>query len=298
MGQLKAKDLRGCMVALVTPMNTDGSINLDEWKQLINWHTNNKTSAIIIAGTTGESALLTQAEIDTLSQIAVKLCQQTSTKVIIGTGGIDPIKVIESNRKACENGADAVLIVTPYYLTLTQHALLQHFKYIAEHSTLPIILYNVPSRTAIDLQASTTSELAKVNQIIGIKEAKPDMSRIQQLVKIKDFAVLSGDDSSFVDALKAGAHGVISVAANVRPKAIKDICNHLQLGNIFEAEQINKQLIPLYKLLFIEPNPCPVKALMHHANMLSSGIRKPLVMTELKPKQVKPFIQPILQEFN
>lgn len=298
MAHILAKDLSGCMVALVTPMNADNSINYDEWQKLLQWHVNNATDAVIVAGTTGESVLLNTDEIDTLSQIAVEICQGSQTKVIIGTGGITPQQVIQANKNALNNGADAVLVVTPYYLTLSQPALYQHFIAIAENTDLPIVLYNVPSRTAIDLQATTCKKLAQVENIIGIKEAKADMQRIKELVKIKDFAILSGDDGSFVDAMQLGAHGVISVAANVRPAAIKALCSHVQLGNYEQAKQLNEQLIPLYQFLFHEPNPCPVKSLMHHTNMVSSGIRKPLVMTEIKANQVKPFTQPIIQEFN
>lgn len=299
MGQIQAKDLSGCMVAIVTPMNSDGSINLSDWKNLVQWHIKNKTDAIVVAGTTGESMLLSDEEIDLLSQSAVEMCSKnTSTKVIIGTGAVDPNKVISANKRAKNNGADAVLVVTPYYLTLTQSALYQHFNTIAKNTDLPIILYNVPSRTAVDLQSTTTAELAKIPNIIGIKEAKSDMTRIEQLVKIKNFAIISGDDGSFVEAMKLGAHGVISVAANVRPKAIKALCNHMQLGDVAQANVLNSELSPLYQYLFHEPNPCPVKSLMHHTNMISSGIRKPLVMTEIKLNQVKPFTQPIIQEFN
>ncbi len=298
MAQTQAKDLSGCMVALVTPMNADGSINFDQWQQLIQWHVANKTDAIIVAGTTGESVLLDTKEIDQLSQQAVQLCQNTATQVIIGTGGIDPDKVIAANQQAQSNGAAAVLVVTPYYLTLSQEALYQHFSYIAEHSGLPIILYNVPSRTGIDLHAATTKKLAKIDNIIGIKEAKADMKRVAELTKNKNFAVLSGDDGSFVEAMALGAHGVISVAANVRPQAIKTMCSQIQLGNVEQARQMNKRLVSLYDFLFHEPNPCPVKSLMHHTNMVSSGIRKPLVLTQLKMNQVRPLTQPIIQEFN
>ena len=298
MGQLEAKDLTGCMVALVTPMNIDTSINYTEWEQLIKWHVAIGTDALVVAGTTGESALLSVDEINRLSTSAVKLCQNSNTKVIVGTGAIDPEKVIAANRHALNNGADAVLVVTPYYLTLTQDALINHFQYIATNTKLPIILYNVPSRTAIDMQHNTTAQLAKIDNIIGIKEAKADISRIENLLKIKNFSVISGDDASFVDAMGLGAHGIISVAANVRPMAIKTLCNNMQLGAKSQAKSLNNELKPLYEFLFHEPNPCPVKSLMHQANMISSGIRRPLVLTKISNTQVKPIIQPIIQEFN
>ena len=298
MSKIQAKDLIGSMVALVTPMHSDGSINFTQWQKLIDWHIKCGTDALVVAGTTGESALLNTSEIATLVQTAVNSCQNTSTKVIVGTGAIVPDKVIQANQQAEELGADAALVVTPYYLTLTQNALFEHFKYIATHSKLPIILYNVPSRTGIDLKASTTVNLAKIPKILGIKEAKADMERIKKLVKIKDFIVLSGDDSSFVKAMLLGAHGVISVAANARPKTIKNISNQIQLGNIIEAEELNKSLVSFYDFLFHEPNPCPIKAVMNAANIIDKGIRKPLVLTDLKPPHTNQQIKPICQEFN
>jgi 4-hydroxy-tetrahydrodipicolinate synthase len=298
MGQLQAKDLRGCMVAMVTPMDTDSQLDLTEWERLIRWHIDSGTAAVVVAGTTGESALLTQAEIDQLTRMAVGICQGTDTRVIVGTGTIDPLQVIAANQKALDNGADGVLVVTPYYLTLTQRALLEHFTHIADNTRLPIILYNVPGRTSNDLQLSTTAQLAQIPHVVGIKEAKADMQRIKQLTRIDHFAVLSGDDHSFVEAMKHGADGVISVAANVRPQALAEICHQIQLGDLAQAESKNQQLLSLYDFLFHEPNPCPVKSIMHQANMVSSGIRKPLVMSQLSSRQVKPFIEPILKEFN
>ena len=298
MGQIQAKDLTGSMVALITPMHGDGSINYLQWQTLLEWHVKCGTDAVVVAGTTGESALLSTTEIAALIKSAVIVCQHTSTKVIVGTGAIDPDKVIQANQQAAELAADAVLVVTPYYLTLTPNALFEHFNDIAAQSKLPIILYNVPNRTGTDLQASTTAKLAITPNIIGIKEAKADMDRIKQLVKIKEFAVLSGDDGSFVEAMSLGAHGVISVAANVRPQAIKQICNHMQLGNITETEQLNDKLTSLYEFLFHEPNPCPVKAIMHAADMIDDGIRKPLILTSLKSTHINQHIKHIRQEFN
>ena len=298
MGQIQAKDLTGSMVALVTPMSNDGSINYAQWDQLIKWHILCGTQAIIVAGTTGESALLNRQEIDQLISHAVKLCQDSNTWVVVGTGAIDPVQVIKANHEAHQLGADAVLVVTPYYLTLTQQAMIDHFTMIAEQTALPIILYNVPGRTGNDMHANTTAELAKHPKIVGIKEAKADMERIKKLVKINNFTVLSGDDGSFVDAMSLGAHGVISVAANARPKAIKNLCDHVQLGNIAEAKQLNKELSPFYDFLFHEPNPCPVKAIMHTADMIDDGIRNPLQMTALKAADTNKHLKHIRQEFN
>ena len=298
MGQIQGKDLTGSMVAMVTPMHGDGSINFSQWQTLIDWHVKCGTDAVVVAGTTGESALLTATEIAELITAAVNVCKNTNTKVIVGTGAIDPEKVIQANQQATDLGADAVLVVTPYYLTLTQNALYAHFLTIEAQSKLPIILYNVPNRTGVDLQASTTTKLALRPNIIGIKEAKADMERIKQLVKIKDFSVLSGDDFSFVEAMCFGANGVISVAANARPQSIKRICNYIQLGNVTEAKQLNEQLTTFYEFLFHEPNPCPVKAIMHAADIIDDGIRKPLVLTDLKSTHINQHIKPIRTEFR
>lgn len=298
MGQIQAKDLTGSMVALITPMNTNGEINLDQWSQLINMHISCGTQAIVVGGTTGESALLTKDELSTLISAAVALCQNSKTLVIVGTGGINPTKVKETNQLASDLNADAVLVVTPYYLLVTQKALINHFNDIADESKLPVILYNVPNRTGVDLSAETTTRLAKHTNIIGIKEAKSDTKRFQKLLKIKNFSVLSGDDHSFVKTMSLGAHGVISVAANIRPKTIKKLCSLVQLGNITEAEQLNSELTSLYDLLFHEPNPCPLKAIMAEAGIISNGIRPPLEITNMKSNSIKQQLRSISQELN
>jgi 4-hydroxy-tetrahydrodipicolinate synthase len=298
MGQIQAKDLTGSMVALVTPMHADGRIHLEQWQQLIQWHIGCGTRALVVAGTTGESALLTAAEIKQLTELATELCQATNTLVIAGTGAIDPAKVTTANQQAQAAGAQAVLVVTPYYLTLTQNSLMQHFKRVADESPLPVILYNVPGRTGNDLQAGTTTTLATHPNIIGIKEAKADMQRMAKLSKIKNFAVLSGDDGSFVQAMAHGADGVISVAANARPQAIWQLCNLMQLGQVTEAELKNAEMEPFYQWLFHEPNPCPVKAIMHEAGMIGAGIRAPLQLTKISKSDLNKYLNPIRKEFS
>lgn len=298
MGQIKAKDLTGSMVALITPMHADGEINLDQWQELIKMHITCGTQAIIVGGTTGESALLTNQELSTLINTAVELCKDSNTIVIVGTGGIEPQKIKKTNQLASDLNADAVLVVTPYYLLISQKALLNHFTDIANASKLPIILYNVPNRTGIDLAAETTARLSKHNNIIGIKEALSDPERIKSLLKLHDFSILSGDDHSFVKSMSMGAHGVIIVAANIRPKTIKKLCTLVQLGNITEAEHLNTEMKPLYDLLFHEPNPCPLKAIMAEAGMISNGIRSPLELSSIKTTELKQQIKSIRQELN
>ncbi len=295
---LTARDLSGAMVAIVTPMNGDGSIDWLSFERLVCWHIRLKTVAIIIAGTTGESALLNTDETKKLISKAVTLCADTTTWVVAGTGAISAQQVISNNQMAAECGAAACLVVTPYYLRLTQQALYDHFKLIADNSPLPVILYNVPGRTGNDLQSKTTKELALHPKIIAIKEAKSDMSRITELLKIDSFAVLSGDDLSFCEAMQLGAHGVISVAANVRPMAIQQICHATALGDYTKAKELNDSLHDLYELLCIEPNPGPVKAVMAEAKMLSSAIRQPLQLMSLTQTQLKRHLPAIKQEFT
>lgn len=294
----KISALAGAMVALVTPMNAEGEIDWQEYQKLLDWHINLKTPAVIIAGTTGESALLSTAETEQLWSIAAQRCANTETLVVAGTGAISPRQVMANNKQAAACGADLVLVVTPYYLRLTQSALRDHFWDIADTSPLPVLLYNVPSRTGNDLQTKTTQALAKHPNILGIKEAKADMERITVLAKIDGFVVLSGDDESFCRAMQHGAAGVISVAANVRPRTLQQICHALALGDINKACQLDQSLQPLYQLLAQEPNPGPIKAVMNAAKMLSSGIRRPLQLMSLNQAQRKQHIAAIEQEFT
>lgn len=279
MSNLTYKDLYGGMTALVTPMSTDGSIDYDQWKTLINYQIKANIKAIVVAGTTGESALLNNSEFDKLLTVAVDCCKSTATKVIAQTGGICADAVIKRNQIAHQCSADAVLIVTPYYIRTTQEGMYQHFIKIAKTVELPIILYNVPTRTHNDLFAETTALLAKHAKIIGIKEASTDPKRITQLVKLlpTEFAVLSGNDDTFLDSMLEGAHGVISVVSNVRPASICKICDFIALTDIKSAKKLNSSLVSLFKMLSYQPNPIPVKYFMHQASLIGDGIRLPLV---------------------
>ncbi len=295
---LNVHDLAGAMVALVTPMDSRGEIDWDQYQALIDWHIKIKTPALIIAGTTGESALLSATETRQLWTLAVQRCANSQTRVVAGTGAISPQQVMTNNKQAAACGVHVSLVVTPYYLRLTQQALHDHFWAIADDSPIPVLLYNVPSRTGNDLHGKTTKALAKHPNIIGIKEAKADMERIEELAKIDTFAVLSGDDGSFCQAMHKGAAGVISVAANVRPKALQQICHAMTLGDVNKAFEMDQSLQSLYQLLGQEPNPGPIKAVMAAAKMLSSGIRRPLQLMALTQKQLKQHIGAIEQEFT
>ena len=300
MKQLTAQDLYGSMVALVTPMYADGTVHYEQWEQLIRWHLNSGTRALIVAGTTGESAMLTTDEFSQLIRRAATMCEGTETAVIAGTGAIEPDKSIQLTQLAAECGAQAALVVTPYYIRVGQQALIQHYQYIADAVSIPLILYNVPSRTTLDLAASTSLKLAAHERIIGIKEAKPDMSRIQKLgsYNADEFVVLSGDDDTFLSAMQAGARGVISVAANVRPHIINRICHTQLLGDTPTAEGLDQELRHLYELLFVEPNPIPVKWLLHQAGIIDDGIRAPLQWLDEPKISWKNELKKIKQEYD
>jgi 4-hydroxy-tetrahydrodipicolinate synthase len=300
MSNLTSKDLYGSMTALVTPMNYDGGIDYEQWKKLIKCQIKANIRAIIVAGTTGESALLNSDEFKQLLKIAVDCCLESDTKVIAQTGHIVADDVISSNQLAYEIGADAVLVVTPYYIRTTQKGLEKHFRKIADTSKLPIILYNVPSRTHNDMLPQTTASLAHHIMVIGIKEASSDENRVKDLLKIKpkEFAVLSGNDDMFFKSMQQGATGVISVASNVRPLAINKICTLMALGDVISAKKLNSSLDNLFKVLSCQPNPIPVKYLLHEAGLIGNGIRLPLAWFEKKVSETKQEIKHINKEYS
>lgn len=299
MSNLTAKDLFGSMTALVTPMSADGQINYAHWESLINAQIKAGINAVVVAGTTGESAMLNADEVKQLTQIAVASSNGTKTKVIVGTGHVCADKVIENNHQAAQAGADAVLVVTPYYIRTTQMGLEKHFNTIADKSPLPVILYNVPTRTQNDLLPQTTASLAQHPMIIGIKEAVAINDRVKELFnKVpQDFAILSGDDDSFCDSIQRGAHGVISVASNVRPQSVIEICNYLSLGDVISAKKCNSSLDSLYKMLSYQPNPIPVKYLLQQAGKIDMGIRLPLTWFDGQLVGARKEIEHIKKEF-
>ncbi len=300
MSNLTGKELYGSMTALVTPMSNDGLINFDQWRRLVMHQINAGTQAIIVAGTTGESALIDHREFSQLLRIAVDCCQNSKTAVIAQTGTIATDTVITYNETAKKLGAQAVLVVTPYYIRTTQQGMLQHFKKIADASELPLILYNVPSRTHNDLLPETTAKLASHDNIIGIKEASPEKNRIKTLCAMihDDFAILSGNDDTFQRSMQEGACGVISVASNVRPIAIAEICRLMKQGDINTAKKRDTELIPLYNMLSYQPNPIPVKYLLHQAKVIDDGIRSPLVWMNQKMTDDDKETDNIIKEYS
>ena len=272
--------LQGSLVALVTPLLKNGDVDYESLSNLLDWHIDNETDGIVSVGTTGESATLNVKEHIDVIDYSVKYVQNR-IPVIAGTGANSTDEAVELSLEAKLKGADYVLLVTPYYNKPNQKGLLAHYEKIANNVDIKQILYNVPSRTACDLQPETVSILSKHKNIVGLKEAVDDIERIKEIVKISnnssDFAILSGDDPTFMNALIEGAHGVISVAANVIPKSISQICKHVRENNISEAKKLNAVNNNIYRLLFVESNPIPVKWMLTKMGMIENSIRLPLI---------------------
>ncbi|MEJ6817114.1 4-hydroxy-tetrahydrodipicolinate synthase [Pseudomonas sp. LF-5] len=269
--------IAGSMVALVTPMDAQGRLDWDSLSKLVDFHLKNGTHAIVAVGTTGESATLDVEEHIAVIKAVVK---QVAGRipVIAGTGANSTREAVELTRNAKEAGADACLLVVPYYNKPTQEGLYQHFKHIAEAVDIPQILYNVPGRTSCDMQAETVIRLSSVPNIVGIKEATGDLKRAKAIIDgvSKDFIVLSGDDPTAVELILLGGKGNISVTANVAPREMADLCEAALKGDADTARAINEKLMPLHKDLFIEANPIPVKWALVEMGLMHEGIRLPL----------------------
>jgi len=270
---------RGSMVALVTPMTDDGAIDEKALDSLIEFHIVNGTDAIVAVGTTGESATLDEDEHCYVIRHVVKTVAGR-IPVIAGTGSNSTTEAIELTRCAKEAGADACLLVTPYYNKPTQEGLYLHHKAIAEAVDIPQILYNVPGRTAVDMLTETVVRLSKIPNIIGIKEATGDIQRARDILAAVsgEFDIYSGDDATGMDFMLAGGHGVISVTTNVAPKAMHDMCVAALAGDKETASTINNTLMALHQDLFLEANPIPVKWALHDMGMIGTGIRLPLTV--------------------
>lgn len=249
----------GSIVALVTPMDEKGNVCRSSMKKLIDYHVANGTSAIVSVGTTGESATLSHEEHGDVVMLTTELADGR-IPVIAGTGANATAEAISLTQRFNDSGIVGCLTVTPYYNRPTQEGLFQHFKAIAEHTDLPQILYNVPSRTGCDMLPETVGRLESKN-IIGIKEATGNLSRVHQIKELvsDDFILLSGDDATALDFMQLGGNGVISVTANVAARDMADMCKLAAAGHFDEARVINQRLMPLHNKLFVEPNPIPVK---------------------------------------
>ena len=277
--------LKGSLVALVTPMIPNGDVDYAALDNLIDWHINKGTNGIVSVGTTGESATVNIKEHLEVIEHTVKYVN-SRIPVIAGTGANSTSEAIELTKESKHMGADFSLLVTPYYNKPNQNGLIQHYTKIANEVDLPQILYNVPSRTACDIEPSSVKILSEHKNIVGIKEAVDDPKRIDDLIEIslnnEDFLLYSGDDPSFLSMLKKGGDGVISVAANVVPDYISNICSSALEKKFDIAEELDNKLSTLYELLFIESNPIPVKWMLYKMELIQKSIRLPLIELDKK----------------
>lgn len=275
--------LTGSLVAIVTPMLPNGALDLPALRALIDWHVEQGTDGIVIVGTTGESPTVDVEEHCLLVRTTVEHANGR-VPVIAGTGANSTAEAIELTARAREIGADACLLVTPYYNKPTQEGLYQHFKAVAEAVDIPQILYNVPGRTGCDLSNNTTLRLAQIKNIVGIKDATGGIERGTDLLlrAPDDFAVYSGDDASALSLMLMGGHGVISVTANITPKLMHEMCVAAMNGELSRARATNQTMFELHQTLFVEPNPIPVKWVLQELGLIQSGMRLPL--TPLSPQ--------------
>jgi len=265
------------MVALVTPMNSDGELDWDALEQLVEFHIDGGTDAIVAMGTTGESATLNEKEHCAVIQRVIK-CVAGRVPVIAGTGANSTQEAIDLTRCAKEQGADAALLVTPYYNKPTQEGLYLHYKAVAEAVDIPQILYNVPGRTACDMLPETIGRLSSIENIIGVKEATGELDRLDSIkkVSVEGFEIYSGDDSTCTEFILQGGDGTISVTANIEPAQMHKMCEAAMAGDRELAEQLNSSLKPLHRDLFLEANPIPVKWALFEMGKIKDGIRLPL----------------------
>jgi len=273
----------GSMVALVTPMHQDGALDRAALRKLIDFQIENGTTAIVSVGTTGESPTLDMEEHCEVIRLSVEYARRR-VPVIAGTGANSTSEAIELTRCAQDAGADACLLVTPYYNKPTQEGLYLHYKAIAEAVSIPQILYNVPGRTACDMLPATVARLALVPNIVGIKEATGNLDRAREIIRScgPKFEVYSGDDATALDLMLLGGKGVISVTTNVVPRAMQDMCSAALRGEDRTARAINEPLMGLHTDLFVEANPIPVKWALQQMGLVEGGIRLPL--TPLSPR--------------
>ena len=271
--------ISGSIVALVTPMHESGEVDHDALRKLVDWHIAEGTDAIVAVGTTGESATL---DVDEHFEVVRQVIKHAAGRVpvIAGTGANSTAEAIEWTAAGKAAGAQACLMVTPYYNKPPQEGLYRHFRKVAETVDVPIILYNVPGRTGCDMQPATVKRLSQVPHIVGLKEAHGTIARIRELLDLKlpkDFALLSGDDATACESILMGCHGDISVTANVAPRLMHEMCKAAAAGNRTLATELDAKLQPLHKHLFVEPNPIPVKWALAQMKRIGAGIRLPLV---------------------
>lgn len=269
--------ISGSITALATPFDADGELDLQAWRRLLELQLAGGTQALVVAGSTGEAAALLDAEYDALLRSAVEIVAGR-VPVIAGTGLSNTAKTIEMTRRAGSLGADAALVVTPPYVRPTQDGLLAHYRAVADDGALPLLLYNVPGRTGCDMLPDTVAALCAHPRIIGVKEAVAEPGRMAALIRLRGeaFSILSGDDPTACGAMLAGADGVVSVAANVLPRAFRRLCDLAREGREEQARALEAELLPIVEFMGIEPNPVPVKALLQRQS-IGHGLRRPLL---------------------
>lgn len=290
--------LSGCLVAMITPFR-DGEIDEPALRELVRFHLRNGTDGLVPCGTTGESVTMTEDEQLRVIQIVVEEVNH-KIPVVAGTGTNSTAKTIKMTRSAQKVGADGALLVTPYYNKPTQEGLYRHFEAVAKATDLPLLLYNVPSRTSVNMAAETTARLAKIPTMLGIKEASGSMDQVSQIVENvrPDFAVLSGDDSLTLPMLALGGVGVVSVVGNIAPSAMSELVRAYLQGNVARARELHYQLFDLCRAMFIETNPIPVKTAAGILGMCSSDLRLPLTpMSEANRQKLEAVLKssPVLQ---
>lgn len=270
--------LHGSITALATPFAANGDVDLPAWTRLLQRQLEGGTQALVVAGSTGEAAALEDGEFAQLVRAAASIAAGR-VPVVAGAGMSSTEKTVRQCRFARDCGADVVLVVTPPYVRPTQEGLLRHYEAVAERGGLPVVLYNVPGRTGCDLLPETVATLAPHPMIVGVKEARADAERMQALLPLRSagFTVLSGDDPTACRALLAGADGVISVASNIVPAAFRRMIELARAGDAAAAEALDAELVPLYVLLGVEPNPIPVKALLAALGLCHDTLRLPLL---------------------
>ena len=281
--------LKGSLVALITPMNQDGSINYEQLRDLIDWHIENGTDGIVAVGTTGESATLPVEEHLAVIEATVKHVNKR-IPVIAGTGANNTVEAIALSKAAEQAGADYTLSVVPYYNKPSQEGIYQHFKAIAEATSIPMVIYNVPGRTVVSMSNDTILRLAEIPNIVGVKEASGNIGNNIELINSvpEGFAVFSGDDPTGLPFMLCGGHGVVTVAANVAPKLFADMCRAALEGDIATARRLNEQLIPIYNTMFCEPSPAAPKWGLSLLGKCEPHVRLPLVaLTEAGQAKVR-----------
>lgn len=267
----------GSLVAIVTPMRPDGALDLEAWIRLLDFHLANGTNGVVVGGTSGESATLRESE---LRELTVSACERVRGRlaVIVGVGTSSTAATVERIRWLSDLPLDGFLLVTPAYNRPTQEGLYQHFAAAAAASAKPIVLYNVPSRTAVDMQPATVARLSRIARIVGVKEAVPESRRVRELVDVTPagFVVLSGEDAAAREAIACGARGVISVTANVAPRAMSEMVAAALAGDEARARELDAPLERLHRDLFVETNPIPVKWVLAQMGLIGGALRLPL----------------------